>query len=147
MSTKHGATVKGYIKNRTSSEIMEFQFNPEEFQHTRGATYSELVAPGMSYPVTQYVHGNSRVFSVVLFLLDRPYSGIINKQIEFLNKFLPKEENKVTYKMPSDMLFCFGNFIKICVLEEFDVHIIEWDSKGHPVQAELTLSLRQVGDS
>ena len=144
MSTKVGATTKGYIKNLISGEVKKFQFNPESFEHTRGATYSEIVAPGMSYPDTQFVHGNAKSFPVELFFYDKPCSGVIESYRKFIEDFLPPEKNNANFKKPPEMLFCYSNFLRRCVLEELTIRIEEGDSKG-PTMARFTLQLRQVG--
>ena len=144
MSSKVGARIKGYIKNLDTGRIMKFQYNPETFEYSRGATYAELVAPGMSYPDTQYVHGNSRSFPIELFLYDKPSTGVIEKQKEFIEALLPPESNISNYTKPPMALFAYGNFIKKCVVEDFVVKIEEYDSWGTPTMARFTLTLRQV---
>ena len=144
MSSTVGARVKGYIKDLDSSRLMKFQYNPETFEYSRGATYVELVAPGMSYPSTQYVHGNSRSFSVELFLYDKPSTGVIEEQKSFIEGLLPPEENDSNYSRPPTILFVYGNFLKKCVVEEFGVKIEEYDVWGNPTMARFTLTLRQV---
>lgn len=144
MSSKVGARIKGYIKNLDSGRLMKFQYNPETFEYARGATYAELVAPGMSYPDTQYVHGNSRSFPIELFLYDKPSTGVIDKQKEFFEGLLPPETNTLDFTKPPTALFVYGSFIKKCVVEEFNVKIEEYDSWGTPTMARFTLTLRQV---
>ena len=144
MSSKVGARTKGYMKNLDTSEMKKFQYNPETFEYSRGATYTEIAAPGMSYPDTQYVRGNSRVFPVELFFYDKPYSGVIDSYEKFLNGFLPPESNSTNYTRPPEMLFAYGKFIKKCVLEELTVNVEEYNEKGKPVMARFSLSLRQV---
>lgn len=145
MSAKVGAKTKGWIKNNVSGEIRNFQFNPTNLSHSRGASYAEISAPGMSYPNTQYVQGQSRVFPVELFM----YDGTGTRQIEsfesYLMTFLPPETNVGGFVKPPDMTFCYGYFIRKCVLENLDVMIEELDNKGGPIVARFTLQLRQVG--
>lgn len=144
MSSKVGARIKGYIKNLNTGRIMRFQYNPETFEYSRSATYVELVAPGMSYPTTQYVHGNSRSFPIELFLYDKPYTGVIDRQKSFFEGLLPPEYNNINYTKPPMVLFVYGSFIKRCVVEELNVKIEEYDSWGRPTMARFNLSLRQV---
>ena len=145
MSSKVGANIKGYIKNLDTNGILKFQYNPESFEYSRGATYSEISAPGMSYPSTQYVRGNSRSFPIELFLFDKPYSGVIDTQIAFVEGLLPPETNSDNYTKPPEVLFTYGNFIKKCVVEELSVKIEEYDIWGRATMARLNLTLRQVG--
>ena len=144
MSSKVGARIKGYIKNLDTGRVMKFQYNPEEFEHSRSATYVDIVAPGMSYPDTQYVHGNARSFSVELFLYDKPSTDSINRYKSFYEGLLPPETNRSGYTKPPMLLFSYCDFIKKCVLEEFRVKIEEYDSWGKPTMARFTLTLRQV---
>lgn len=144
MSSKVGATTKGYIKNLNTDVIMNFQYNPETFEYSRGATYSEIVAPGMSYPDTQYVRGNARSFPVELFFYDKPCTGVIESYEEFFNGLLPPESNPSKYKRPPEVLFSYGNFVRKCVLENLSVLIEEYNTEGNPVMARFSLTFRQV---
>ena len=145
MSTNVGATTKGWIKNNETQEKKSFQFNPTTFGYSRGATYIEISAPGMPYPDTQFVRGNSRSFSVPLFFYDNPNTGVITEYTEFFNGFLPPEINKDEYTQPPIMTFCFGSFIRKCVLEDLSISIELMDENCEPTQATITLQLRQVG--
>ena len=146
MSSRVGAKVKGYIKNIPANKILKFQYNPEVFEYSRGANYTELVAPGMSYPTIQYVNGKSRSFSVELFLYDKPSKGIIGDHKKFIEKLLPPETNSSKYTKPPTALFAYGDFIKKCVVEDFRVRIEEYDSSGRPTIAIFNLTLRQVDE-
>lgn len=140
-----GARTKGWIKNLNTGVLMKFQYNPENFQYSRGVTYAEIVSPGMSYPTTQFVHGNTRSFPVELFFFDKPCTGVINKYMNFIGSFLTPETNSADYKKPPEMYFCYGYFIRRCVLENLDILIEEYDQNGQATQARFTLTLRQVG--
>lgn len=144
MSTKVGAKTKGWIKNNTTGVLKSFQFNPSGLQYSRSASYVEVSAPGMSYPNTQYVKGDLREFSVELFMYDVPSTGLISDYEEFLNSFLPPETNTKGYSKPPEMTFCFGYFIRKCVLSSLDTSVERFDSEGKAVQARFTLNLRQV---
>lgn len=146
MSTRVSAKTKGWIKNNDTGKKMSFQFNPTNLEYSRGASYSEISAPGMAYPDTQFIKGNLRNFSVPLFFYDNPNTGVIKKYIDFYSEFLPPETNKSGYERPPTMTFCFGYFIRKCVLEDLSVAIELMDENGEPIQATLTLQLRQVGE-
>lgn len=136
---------KGWIKNNVSGEKMSFQYNPPDFSYSRGASYAEISAPGMPYPSTQFVRGNSRAFPITLFFYDNPNTGVIEKYINFFGGFLPPETNSADYTRPPDMTFCYGTFIRKCVLEDLSIVIESTDSELKPTQASMTLQLRQVG--
>lgn len=136
---------KGWIKNNSTGEKMSFQYNPTILEYSRGVSYADISAPGMPYPNTQYVGGNARSFPVSLFLYDNPDTGVIKRYMNFLEGFLTPETNVSEYTKPPEMTFCYGYFIRRCVLEDLSISIERIDEKGEPIQAYLTLQLRQVG--
>lgn len=145
MSTKVGAKTKGWIKNNVTKEKMSFQFNPTNLTVGRGVTYTDISAPGMAYPNTQFVKGNIRSFPVTLFFYDNPHTGVIKKHLNFLGAFLTPETNVAGYTKPPDMTFCHGYFVRKCVLEDLNLNVERFDENGEPIQATITLQLRQVG--
>ena len=153
----YGSATKGYIialdgrppKEKPPTRV--FQYNPTIFEYSRNVTYSEISAPGMSYPSLQFVKGEGRSFSVSLFFYDNPFTNVIPDFIYFLESyFLPPEYNPNfgrDYDMkPCEMQFCYGGFLKICVLESLNISNERFDKSGNPIQATLTLQLRQVSD-
>lgn len=136
---------KGWIKNNVTGSKMSFQYNPSNFVYSRGVTYTDISAPGMQYPNTQFVKGNARSFPITLFFYDNPNTGVIRKYMNFLGGFLTPETNSSGYTKPPDMTFCYGYFIRKCVLEDLAINIERVDSNGEPIQASFTLQLRQVG--
>ena len=139
-----GAKTKGYIKNKTTGEIKNFLFNPSEIEFERSATYGEIAAPGLSYPMTQYVRGNILNFSIPLYIYDRPFSGLVQEWEDFLNKFVPPTTNVGGYVRPDEMLFVMGNVIRDCVCESLNTKYTNFTSELLPNEAEFTLKLRQV---
>ena len=145
MSTKVGAKTKGYIKNNRTGEILTFQFNPTSHTYSRSITYVDIAAPGMSYPGTQFVRGNSRSFSVELFVYDRPSTGLIKKYTNFIGALLTSETNSpYSQPKPPDFLFCYGTWIRRCVLEDLEITHEMLDDSGEPTQARFVMQIRQV---
>jgi hypothetical protein len=145
LSRKTGAKTKGWIKNNDTGKKKSFQFNPSGLQYSRGATYVDVIAPGMAYPDTQFVKGNARSFPIELFLFDKSSSGLIEEYRNFIGAFLPPETNVKNYSRPPSMTFCFGYFIRQCVLEDLSIYDEDFDEDGESVQARFILQLRQVG--
>ena len=144
LGSKHGARVKGLVMNMDTKVPYVFQFNPTTLEYGRSAEYTEISAPGSSYPVAQFVKGNAREFEVELFLYDHIYSGTIDGAEKYFSKFLPDESNKNRYSKPPIMLFMYGTFIRKCVLLEMTLTKERHNDFGLPVQARLRLRLRQV---
>lgn len=139
-----GAKTKGYIKNKSTGIIKNFMFNPSELKFERGATYSEITSPGLSYPLIQYVRGNIITFSVPLYIYDKPYSGEVQVWEEFLNSFVPPTTNISGYIKPDEMLFVMGNTIRNCVVDSLSTQYTGFTGDLIPNEATFTLNLRQV---
>lgn len=139
-----GAKTKGYLKNNNTGEKLMFYFNPTELEWDRGATYQEISSPGLSYPLFNYVRGNSIPLNVPLKVIDNPSTGLINKWEKFLAKLLPPTTNSSTYRKPDEVTFVMGNFIRECVLENLNTKYEDWNENLVPTECTFTLSLRQV---
>ena len=144
---KSCATVKGWVKNCDTGEYKSFQFNPTPpFTYSRGVTYATIESPGSQYPITAFVKGNLRTFSLDLFLFDKPYTGKIDKDyMLFFGKLLTPETNNINYTRPPKFILSYGYFTRTCVLEGLTVSIEEYDSLLRPVKATLSLTIRQEG--
>ena len=139
------AKTKCYIIRNDNNNKMTFQFNPTSIPYSRGANYSTIESPGMSYPLTQYVGGQVREFSFEVFYYDRPYSGKINKARKFLEGLLPPENNIKSFTKPPTFTLAYGYFVRTLVLTNLSVED-EWlDENGQPLMTRFTLTVRQVG--
>lgn len=139
------AKTRCYIIRNDNNKKMTFQFNPESLPYGRGANYSTIESPGMSYPLTQYVGGQVREFSFEAFYYDRPYSGKINTARTFLEGLLPPEKNKSSFTKPPTFTLAYGYFVRTYVLTYLEVND-EWlNEDGQPIMTRFTLTVRQVG--
>lgn len=139
------AKTRCYVINNSTNKKMNFQFNPESMPYSRGANYTSIESPGMSYPLTQYVGGSAREFSFEVFYYDRPYSGKINKARKFLEALLPPEKNKNSFKKPPTFTLAYGYFVKVYVLTNLQVNDEIMNGDGNPEMTRFTLTVRQVG--
>ena len=139
------AKTRSYVINNSTNKKMKFQFNPESMPYSRGANYTSIESPGMSYPLTQYVGGSAREFSFEVFYYDRPYSGKINKARKFLEALLPPEKNKKSFKKPPTFTLAYGYFVKVYVLTNLQVNDEIMNGDGNPEMTRFTLTVRQVG--
>ena len=139
------AKTRCYIIRNDNNSKLTFQFNPSNIPYSRGATYSTIESPGMSYPLTQYVGGQVREFSFDLFYYDKPYSGKINTARKFLEGLLPPEYNSNSFSKPPTFTLAYGYFVKKYVLTNLDVNDAWLDDNGQPIMTTFTLTVRQVG--
>lgn len=137
-----GARTKGYIKNLNTGKINKFLYNPEQFSTSRNVNYSEISAPGSSYPVFQYVGGEVKTITFDLFLYGN--KDEVRTQIKFLEGFMPEEKSKTLFKRPPLMLFAFGSYIKTCILEGYSEEFGLFHSDLRPRIAIIRLSLKVV---
>ena len=139
------AKTRCYVINNSTNKKMNFQFNPESMPYSRGANYTSIESPGMSYPLTQYVGGGVREFSFEVFYYDKPSSGKIDKARKFLEKLLPPEKNTKKFTKPPTFTLAYGYFVKVYVLTNLQVYD-EWiNCNGVPEITRFTLTVRQVG--
>lgn len=143
------AKVRCYVINNVTKKKLTFQFNPTSIPYSREANYSEISSPGMSYPLTQYTGGSARAFSFDVFYYDRGAGGLatgkIKKARKFLEKLLPPEKNKKSFKKPPTFTLAYGYFVKKYVLTGLQVNDTWLDVNGNPIMTTFTLSVRQVG--
>ena len=139
------AKTRCYVINNSTNKKMNFQFNPESMPYSRGANYTSIESPGMSYPLTQYVGGSAREFSFEVFYYDRPYSGKIDEARKFLEALLPPEKNKKSFKKPPTFTLAYGYFVKVYVLTNLQVNDEIMNGDGNPEMTRFTLTVRQVG--
>ena len=128
-----------------STNKLVLQFNPTSMPYSRGATFSSIESPGMSYPLTQYVGGQIREFSFEAFYYDKPYSGKIKTARQFLEGLLPPEKNTSSFKKPPTFTLAYGYFVKKYVLTNLSIQDDWLDDDGNPIMTRFTLSVRQVG--
>lgn len=143
-----GAKHKGYIENQVTMEKKSFMFNPPEISFSRGVTYSEIASPGMSYPLFQFVKGESMSFNFPLYFYDKPYTGVIKEWLTFLNEFLPPEytyrKDLNNFTKPPHLIIAMGGFVKRCAMESLDTKYTDFNSSLLPTEATFTLGLRRL---
>lgn len=145
MSVRVSAKTKGWIKDNVTGVVKPFQFNPTILEYNREVSYVDVDSPGINYPGTQFVKGNARIFTVELYMRDRPYTGKAKEWSTFLGRMLTSETNVSTAdKIPHDLTFCYGRFIRRCVLVGLNIKNTLFDDKLNPVEMYYTLQLRQV---
>lgn len=140
-----GASIKGALANLETGETKQFQYNPRGSEFTRTVNFATVTSPGMPYPLSYYVNGGLRTFSVELFMYDRPTTGAIVQYRKFIETMLPPENNKdSSYKKPPEVLYSYGGECVKCVIEEFKYKVEDYAEDGTPYLAKLSLKMRLV---
>ncbi len=139
-----GKLQKGYIAEAGNIlRRMAFEYNPEEFSETLSAEYKEIQSPGMSYPTFSYVGGNSTPITFTLFINGRsPGKQDAEKSIDFVKSFLPGSGNQdFLYSPPTPLLFCFGPYMRRCLLKTMTVNRTMFDRDLKTIQATIDVEL------
>lgn len=135
-----GAKVKGYIKNKTTGEVKRFLYNPSDFSDSRSVNFSEILAPGSSYPKFQYVSTGARTFELVLYL-SNTNKGTVQEHLTFLEQFLPRGSR---FSKPPILIFAMGTDVRECLLQTLDRSFTDFDSNLNKKEATVTLSLVEI---
>lgn len=147
MSLRRSAKTKGYIKNIETNEMREFQFNPTDFTYTQGATFNEVSSPFSPYPLISYGAGISSTIPITLNMYGSPTINEIESFIRFVESFLPQKNTGAFVERipkPKLMLFCYGSFIKRCVLTNFTYIHVRYNEDGVPIETVLSFNLLEV---
>lgn len=149
MSLTKGARVKGYIKNIETGETKKFQFNPNSFTYTQGATFNQTSSPSSPYPLISYAYGNASVIPLTLNMYGANTLNEIEDYIRFIEEFLPRKSTsafKERTAKPKVMLFCYGTFIKTGLLQDFTYQHVRYNNQGVPIETILTLNVLELSD-
>lgn len=132
-----GALKKGYIKNKTTGEVKSFLFNPESISDSRTVNFSEISAPGSSYPVFQYVNTGARTMSLNLFLANTS-KGTAKEYLNFIDKFLPTGKK---FSKPPILVIAMGTDVRECLLNSLNRTITDFETNLEIKRATITLNL------
>lgn len=138
MSLKTGATTKGYFKVKSTGEVRQFQFNPENFSDSQNFNYTTISSPCSSYPKFQYVGTGEKTISLNLFLCGK--RGQVQNYLNFLDSLKPQHR----FDPPKIIIFAFGSYVSTCVITGISRNFNEFNNDLSVTQAEVTLNLTEV---
>lgn len=134
-----GARTKGYFKNTKTKEILKFKFNPSELGTSRGVEYNHTKSCGSDYPTYQYTGGGAETLSFDLYY--KGTSSEVLNAITFLESFTPSKNPTNKYNKPPTILFCFGSFMRECLLTSLEINRTMFDSNLNPTEIKVPLKL------
>jgi hypothetical protein len=134
-----GASKKGFIKNMSNGTIKNFLFNPSTISDEIAMNFKELGGGGANKKY-QYVGRDNRTIDLELFLKSKDPSQIEDFK-NFLEGFIPFTR----FKAPPLMLFCFGTYIKKCMVLNIKRNWTEFDEQLKVTEMKVTLALKEVG--
>ena len=132
-----GALKKGYLKNKTTGEVKSFLFNPESISDSRTVNFSEINAPGSSYPIFQYVNTGARTMTLDLFLSNTT-KGTVKTYLAFMEKFLPKGTK---FSKPPILVLAMGSDVRECIVTSLNRNFTDFDKNLDVKRATISIGL------
>ena len=132
------------IYNTETKEAFRCQYNPTDLPRTRSATYATINAPGMAYPLIQFVSGEVEDVDIDLFFYDKVNTSKIEDFERFIDTLLPPKHNKKGFEMPPTLKFYYGKKVETYVLTKSSISEELLDESGSPYSVRYKLSVRRV---
>jgi hypothetical protein len=146
---------KAIIKNLNSGKEVTCHFNPAEFSIGKTAKWSMEESIGSDTPTLHFSGGESQDMSVT-FLFDTTSQGgdqvrdVRDEYKELVNMVMVDESKKNTTTdlgRPPMCQFHWGKFLAFdAVITKLDQKFTMFAADGTPVRAEVSVTLKQVGE-
>lgn len=140
-----GAVNKGYIQNLRNNKMMQFIYNPSEWEYSFSTEYAEMNAPGSAHPLYQFVGGSARTltFTILLDGREKGYQAV-QEQMHFLGVWHPVNVSNNTFNPPPSALFAMGWFTQKVLIENVTYNATMFDTNLNPIRVEATISMKTV---
>lgn len=146
-------------KCRFKNEEFVFQYNPNEVEITKKASYAEAAEGGFDVPNRQFVKGERAMsFKEVIFDTAESRKSVWVKYIRKFEKLIHLDEE---LHRPPHVMLVWGRFLEsgkggmgspqvmdsfACDVEELKVKYTMFLEDGTPVRARMTITLKEVGN-
>lgn len=149
------ALEKAVVTNTVTGERIAVMFNPEEYTLNRENNFAQIGVPGLSAPITQFVHGNQQTLEMELFLDTYETHKHSNRELNSAGDDVRKLVSKVTGLMSIDptthappvLLFTWSSLSFTCVLSRASQRFLMFKPDGTPVRARLTVTFSQYSNA
>jgi nucleoid-associated protein YgaU len=149
------ALEKAVVTNTVTGERIPVMFNPEEYTLNRENNFAQIGVPGLSAPITQFVHGNQQTLDMELFLDTYEAHKHSNRELNAAGDDVRKLVSKVTGLMSIDstthappvLLFTWSSLSFTCVLSRASQRFVMFKPDGTPVRARLTVTFSQYSNA
>ncbi len=125
----------------TGDNVVEFKFNPTEYQLQKANNFAEIAIPGLESPPIQFVRGNCEKLSVEL-LADT--SGTLDDVREvYVNKLRNLLKIRMESHAPPIVTFVWSKNEFRGVVESLNITYVLFSPEGVPLRAKLSLTLKE----
>lgn len=142
------------IVNLVTSEQMDAQFNPTEFEETVGAQFARLNVQGLSHQVTQFSYTENVKITFTLFFISVDGGPFTQKAIERSRRFLMslcyprKTAGTVRSGGAPRALFVWPNLVSLtCFVTNVKFSYRRFNFRGKLVDYSAQIALEEVRDA
>lgn len=142
---------KATLTNTVSGERFAVMFNPEQYTLQKDNNFAQLVVPGLSAPLLQFVNGGLQTLEMELFVDTYEAHGEGGKQLNRAHDDVRTITRTITNLMaiepsthaPPVLLFTWASLSFTCVLARVQQHFVMFLPDGTPVRARLNCTFNE----
>lgn len=125
----------------TGDNVVEFRFNPTEYQLQKGNNFAEIAIPGLESPPIQFVRGNCEKLSVELLADTSDTLEDVRKV--YVNKLRDLLRIRRESHAPPIVNFVWSGNEFRGVVESLNITYVLFSPEGVPLRAKLSLTLKE----
>lgn len=125
----------------TGDNVVEFRFNPTEYQLQKGNNFAEIAIPGLESPPIQFVRGNCERLSVEL--LADTTDTLQDVRQAYVNRLRNLLRVRSESHAPPIVNFVWSGNEFRGVVESLNVTYVLFSPEGVPLRAKLSLTLKE----
>jgi LysM repeat protein len=126
---------------KVADNIIDFRFNPTEYQLQKGNNFAEIAIPGLESPPIQFVRGNAEKLTVEL--LADTSDTLKDVRDVYVNKLRNLLNIRSESHAPPIVNFLWSKNEFRGVVESLNVTYVLFSPEGTPLRAKLSLSLKE----
>ncbi|SRR5258705_6584692 len=126
---------------KVPDNVIDFRFNPTEYQIQKGNNFAEIPIPGLESPPIQFVRGNAEKLTVEL--LADTSDTLKDVREVYVNKLRGLLRIRSESHAPPIVNFVWSKNEFRGVIESLNVTYVLFSPEGIPLRAKLSLTLKE----
>jgi hypothetical protein len=126
---------------KVADNVIDFRFNPTEYQLQKSNSFSEIPIPGLESPPIQFVRGNSEKLTVEL--LADTSDTLKDVREVYVNKLRGLLKIQRESHAPPIVNFVWSKNEFRGVIDSLNVTYVLFSPEGTPLRAKLSLTLKE----
>ena len=143
---------KATLTNTVTGDLVEVQFNPEEYSVQRQNHFAAIPVPGLRSPLLQFVNGELQTLEMELLVDTLEAHAVGSRVVNAKGQDVRKLTQKIvglldidrTLHAPPPVVFAWGSLSFTCVLTKVSQRFIMFAADGTPLRARLQVSLSEL---